>query len=159
MLDTYSIFLQTFEGIFFLDKKRTMILRDVLTAKDDRETAQGPLRDAIDVGIELIQNPRNEEEQLKKETVQDGLAMLECTLRQYRIIHSEVRNQLTLRAQKEKGGEDKEVAILQVLREDTDLNNIRPFLQEADKMIDKLNIILKNHQRKKVAAEEKEVKN
>ncbi len=134
-----------------------MSLRELLTAKDDRETAQGPLRDAIDVGIELIQNSRNEEKQLRKEAVQGGLDMLECTLRRYRTNHSEVRNQLTLRAQKEKGGEDKEVAILQVLREDTDSNNIRPFLQEADKTIDKLNIILKNHQREKVAAEEKEV--
>ncbi len=44
-------------------RERKMNLRE---AKAEREAAQGPLQEAIDVGIELMEHPKNEEQQLKR---------------------------------------------------------------------------------------------
>ncbi len=84
--DPYSTFLPASQlEVFHSDKK--MSLHEVLTVTDDRETAQGPLLDAIHIGTDLIQHPKNKEEQLREEAFQDGLDILEDALCQYCVLH------------------------------------------------------------------------
>ncbi len=137
----FDIFTNFRGNIFFLDEKRMMSLREVLVAKDIRRNAQGPLRETIDVGLDLIQNPRNEAEQLKEMAIRDGLKNLKYAFDQYQAAHTEVQNQLILRAQKEKGGGDKEAAIVQLMTEDSNSNNIDPFIKEALNTMRRLDIL------------------
>ncbi len=127
-------------------------------ARDNRLLAKAPLRRAIDIGNDLIGNPKDEEGRFKEDAVQNGFDGLEDAFSEFREAHMEVREQLSLKVQKEKGGEDKDTVIEEVLVEDSDLYNIRPFLLEAITTVGELKSLLKTNKRKKAATEAKETK-
>ncbi len=86
-------------------------------AKDEREAAQDTMREAINVGIELIQHLKTGDEQLKEEAIRDGLDGLKNAFGRYNAAHREGGNQLILEVEKKIGGED-EAAFTQVIEQD-----------------------------------------
>ncbi len=60
-----------------------------LNVKDEREAAQGPLREATDARIELIHHPEDEEGQFKEKAFRHGLDWLKCAFGQYKAGHFE----------------------------------------------------------------------
>ncbi len=108
-----------------------MSLLEVFTAKENRKIAQECLQEAIDDGIELIQHPITEDSHLRKRAIQYGLDDLGYCLGWYGTAHSEVQHQLRRKAEKGKDGEDDEMTIMQVLREDLELSNVRLLRQEG----------------------------
>ncbi len=91
-----------------------------------------------------------EEQQWKEEAICDGLDSLENAFDRYKVAHKEVMNQLMLEVEETLGDED-EATFEQVLGEDADTNNIRPFIHDALSTIGKL----KAHLRREKAAEKK----
>ncbi len=61
-----------------------MSLREVSTAKDERESAQGPLWEAIGFGVDLIQHLKNEDEQLEEQAIQVGVERLKDAFVRYK---------------------------------------------------------------------------
>ncbi len=85
----------------------------MFAARRKRKIAQSRLCLATKLGIDLMERPKNEEQQLKGKAIWDGLDYLEDAMGRYGTAHSEVQHQFRQMAQKGKDSEDNEAALMQ----------------------------------------------